>query len=91
MSNKAIWARRSATDEKGSVVTGQPIDDKYHLHVVTDAQSLIAGVKFDDAQLVSQNVIQDHAEYYLRSELVATVEITYEDSSKSKVTRARRI
>lgn len=74
-----------------SDVTAETKGDKRYLHVVQGSGSIIAGVIFDDAQVVSQGPLIDHAEYYCDGALVATVELTYDDTDKCNATRIRRI
>jgi hypothetical protein len=52
---------------------------------------LLAGVKYDDVQATEPTSLTENYLYYLNATLVATVEVTYTTSAKTKFLRARRI
>jgi hypothetical protein len=58
---------------------------------VTLEDGILAGIRYDDLQVEYPSTTVENYKYYLSTVLVATVEVTYSNSSKSILTRARRI
>lgn len=55
-----------------------------------DTSGLLAGLSYDDIQVTDLG-FKDHYSYYLSTALVATIEVEYEDSTKEKLVRVRRV
>ena len=54
-------------------------------------KGLLAGISFDDIQATYPSSTTENYYYYLSTVLQATVQVTYSDSTKEVLTRARRI
>ena len=52
---------------------------------------LIQGIEYDDIQVTYPTTLTENYAYYLDTVLQATIEITYSDTAKRVLTRARRI
>ena len=61
------------------------------LKVDTSVPSLLNGIIHDDIQVSYPTSTTEQYAYYLSAVLQATIEITYSNSSKLVLTRARRI
>ena len=61
------------------------------VRVSSSGGGLIGDIVFDDAQVVIMTSLIDNVNYYLAATLIATVELTYSDTTKNNVIRSRRI
>jgi hypothetical protein len=52
---------------------------------------LLDGINYDDIQATYPNATTENYEYYLDSILQATIQVTYTDSTKGILLRARRV
>lgn len=52
---------------------------------------LLEGIQYDDIQATYPNSTTENYAYYLDAVLVATIEVTYTNPTKSVLLRARRI
>ena len=73
------------------------VDELGNLHsdknpiTVTSKESLLSGLSYDDLRATYPDSVTENYSYYLKDVLVATVQVTYTDSTKDILTRARRI
>jgi len=58
---------------------------------VMNGEGILAGITYDDIQATYPDLVTENYTYYLATALVATIQITYTDATKSTLTRARRI
>lgn len=58
---------------------------------VTLENGILAGLQYDDIQATYPNATTENYSYYLAGQIVATIEVTYSNSNKKDLLRARRI
>jgi hypothetical protein len=69
---------------------GDKYDESNPFHI-TNGEGILSGITYDDIQATYPNLTTENYSYYLDAVLVATVQVTYSDSTKAVLTRARRI
>lgn len=70
---------------------GTPGNTSVAVIATGDMSGLLSGKSYDDIQVTYPNSTTENYAYYLSTSLVATVEVTYTDSSKGVLLRARRV
>jgi hypothetical protein len=85
MADPIVADRVAMVDKYGNM------NDKANPLHVTMGEGILAGILFDDIQTAYPDPTTENYKYYLSTVLVATVQVTYSDSTKAVLTRVRRI
>jgi hypothetical protein len=70
---------------------GDSPDNVYVAVGLTGDTGILQGVEWDDVQAAYPSATEEIYSYYLNSTLVAQIEVTYTDSVKEFLLRARRL